>query len=182
MNAFGLMLERFFCFSGFIMDSKFNPAIPPAKTPNESLNSSKESSALATAASSEIRKDVERATGKFADAAKETKDQAEDKMRDKAQEVKGELVDAADDAKETVSRVADKVKQYSDKTIEATSTYATYAVNAAGQKVRQVQGQIDNAKRTASDYIHEDPVRAVTYTAIGSAILTAALIGIFRRR
>ena len=160
------------------MDSKLNPALLSTKTPNESLNTSKEPAALATAASSEIRKDVERATGKFADAAKETKDQAGDKV----QEVKGELVDAADDAKETVSRVADKVKQYSDKAIEATSTYATYAVNAAGQKVRQVQSQLDTAKSTVSDYIHEDPVRAVTYTAIGSAVLTAALIGIFRRR
>ena len=178
MSAFELMPEHFFCFSGLIMESKSNPSFPSSKTPNESLNASQEPRALATMASSEIRKDVERATGKFAEAAKETKEQA----GDDAQEGKGELVEGGVDAKEAVSRVADKVKRYSDKTIEATSTYATYAVNATGQKVRQVQSQIDSAKSTASDYIHEDPVRAVAYTAIGSAILTAALIGIFRRR
>jgi ElaB/YqjD/DUF883 family membrane-anchored ribosome-binding protein len=160
------------------MDSKSNPSLLLSKTPNESLNASHEPRALATLASSEIRKDVERATGSFADAAKATNEQVDDKV----QEVKGKFVDAADDAKDTVARVADKVKQYSNKTIEATSTYATYAVDAAGQKVRQVQGQVDRAKSTASDYIHEDPVRAVTYTAIGTAVLTAALIGIFRRR
>jgi ElaB/YqjD/DUF883 family membrane-anchored ribosome-binding protein len=178
MSAFELIPEHFFVFPGLIMESKSNPSFPSGKTPNESLNASHEPRALATVASSEIRKDVERATGKFAEATKETKEQ----VGGEVQEVKGELIEGGVDAKEAISRVADKVKQYSDKTIEATSTYATYAVDATGQKVRQVQSQIDSAKGTVSDYIHEDPVRAVTYTAIGTAVLTAALIGIFRRR
>jgi ElaB/YqjD/DUF883 family membrane-anchored ribosome-binding protein len=175
MNAFPLIRDHSLCFTGFIMDAKPNSSLPSSKT---SLNSPKEAGSLATAASPEVRKDVERAIGNLAGGAKETKDQAEDK----AQEIKGEFIDAAGDAKETVSRVADKAKQYSSKAIEATSTYATYAVDAAGQKVRQAQSKITSAKSTASDYIHEDPVRAVTYTAIGTAVLTAALIGIFRRR
>jgi ElaB/YqjD/DUF883 family membrane-anchored ribosome-binding protein len=112
------------------MESKSTPSFPSSKTPNESLNASQEPRALTTMASSEIRKDVERATGKFAEAVKDTEEQA----GDEAQEVKGELVEGSADAKEAVSRVADKVKRYSDKTIEATSTYATYAVNATGQK------------------------------------------------
>ena len=109
------------------------------------------------------------------------------------QEVKGEVVDSANDAKDqagevveetkqTASRVADKVKETGDKAIEAAKGYATYAVGATGQKVRDLQERFEVAKSTASDYIHEDLVRAVTYAAIGSAVLTVALIGIFRRR
>lgn len=156
-----------------------------------------------TPSSAQIRKDVDRATGKVADAAKNVKDQAVDKAKeakeakgettDAVQEVKGEVVDAAKDAKDkagevieetkqTASRVADKVKETGDKAIEAAKGYAAYAVDATGQKVRDVQERFEVAKSTASDYIHEDPVRAVTYAAIGSAVLTAALIGIFRRR
>jgi ElaB/YqjD/DUF883 family membrane-anchored ribosome-binding protein len=160
------------------MDQKLNSPLSFSKTPNASLNSSQEPRTLATASSAEIRKDVEKATGQFAKAGEDTKD----KVADKAQKVKGEVVDAVDDAKEAGSRMADKVQQSGQKAIEATSTLAKSAINMAGDKVRQVQGRIDTAKLTASDYIHEDPVRAVAYTAIGSAVLTAALIGIFRRR
>jgi len=87
-----------------------------------------------------------------------------------------------DDAKETVSRVADKVQKSGGKAIEATRTYASQAVNATGRKVRDVQDRFDDARQTASDYIHEDPVRAVTYAAIGSAVLTAAVIAFFQQR
>ena len=160
------------------MDQKPNSPLSSSKTSNASLSLPQEPRTLATASSAEVRKDVERATGQFAQAAEETKDQ----VADKAQEVKGEVVDTVDDAKDVGSRLADKVQQSGQKAIEATSAVAKSAINVAGAKVRQVQGRIDTAKSTASDYIHEDPVRAVTYTAIGSAVLTAALIGIFRRR
>lgn len=160
------------------MDQKPNSLLSSDKIPNASLNSAQEPRTLATASSAEIRKDFERATGKFAKTTEETKDQ----VADKANEVKGEVVDAVDDAKEAGSRSADKVQQSGQKAIEATSAVAKFAINAAGEKVRQVQSRIDTAKLTANDYIHEDPVRAVTYTAICSAVLTAALIGIFRRR
>jgi ElaB/YqjD/DUF883 family membrane-anchored ribosome-binding protein len=160
------------------MDQKHNSLLSSDKIPNASLNSAQEPRTLATASSAEIRKDVERVTGKFAKAADETKDQ----VADEAQKVKGEVVDAVDVTKEAGLRLADKVQQSGQKAIETTSALATSAINVAGEKVRQVQGRIDTAKSTASDYIHEDPVRAVTYTALGSAVLTAALIGIFRRR
>lgn len=160
------------------MNQKSNALLSSSKTSNASLSLPQEPRTLATASSAEVRKDVERATGQFAQAAEGTKDQ----VADKAQEVKGEVVDTVDDAKDAGSRLADKVQQSGQKAIEATSAVAKSAINVAGAKVRQVQGRIDTAKSTASDYIHEDPVRAVTYTAIGSAVLTAALIGIFRRR
>jgi ElaB/YqjD/DUF883 family membrane-anchored ribosome-binding protein len=125
-----------------------------------------------------IRKDVDRAMGNASDAAGKLKDTAADKIVD----VNGNVLEAAQEAKEDVSRVADKVQQGGQKVIEATSAYATSAVNATGQKLREAQGRIDEAKVKANDFIQEDPIRAVTYTAIGSAVLTAALIGIFRRR
>ena len=109
-------------------------------------------------------------------------DKATETVTEMADDVQAQVSATADRAQETVSRVADKVQQSSQKAIEVTRDYATGAVNAAGRKVREVQGQYDTAKSTATDYIHEDPVRAVTYAAIGSAVLTAALIGIFRRR
>jgi ElaB/YqjD/DUF883 family membrane-anchored ribosome-binding protein len=173
------------------MDNKtnFNAAPPSNNTANAFNDASKTPQTPSTSSSAEIRKDVDRATGQIADAAKDVKDQA----ADKAQEIKGEIVDGAqdvkekatevaDDAKQAVSRVADKVQQTGQKAVEATRNYASQAVNATGQKVREVQDRFDVARQTASDYIHEDPVRAVTYTAIGTAVLTAALIGIFRRR
>jgi ElaB/YqjD/DUF883 family membrane-anchored ribosome-binding protein len=109
-------------------------------------------------------------------------DKAAEAVGDAADDAQTQVMDAADTAQQTVVRVADKVQKSSQKAIEVTRDYATTAVNAAGKKVREVQGQYDTAKSTASDYINEDPVRAVTYAAIGSAVLTAALIGIFRRR
>jgi hypothetical protein len=125
-----------------------------------------------------IRKDVDRAIGNASDAAGKLKDTAADKIVD----VNGNVLEAAQEAKEDVSRVADKVQQGGQKVIEATSAYAPSAVNATGQKLREAQGRIDEVKVKANDFIQGDPIRAVTYTAIGSAVLTAALIGIFRRR
>ncbi|RZI54100.1 MAG: YtxH domain-containing protein [Pseudomonas sp.] len=176
------------------MDNKPNSGNDNVSNPPKTSSSSEGSP------SADLRRDVDRATGKIGDAAKDTKNQvvddakdAKDQAADAVQEVKGEVVDAAkdvkdqvsdaaDDAQQTVSRMADKVQETGEKAIEATRGYATFAVNATGQKVRDLQGQFEVAKSTANDYIQEDPVRAVTYAAIGSAVLTAALIGIFRRR
>ncbi len=123
-------------------------------------------------------KEVNRATGNPSDAASKLNDTTADKIVD----VKGAILASGQEAKEDVARVADKVQQSGQKTIEATTAYATSAVNATGQKLREAQGRIDEVKVKANDFIQEDPVRAVTYAAIGSAVLTAALIGIFRRR
>lgn len=132
----------------------------------------------ASASSAAIRKDVDRAMGNASDAAGNLKDTAADKIVD----LNGNVLEAAQEAEENVSRVADRVQQSGQKVIKATSAYATSAVNATGKKLREAQGRIDEVKVKANDFIQEDPISAVTYTAIGSAVLTAALIGIFRRR
>lgn len=114
-----------------------------------------------------IRKDVDRAMGNTPDIVNRLQDTATEKL----QGVKDSIVGGAD-----------RMHQTGQKAIEITGAYATSAVNATGRKVREVQDRIDDAKSKANDFIQEDPVRAVTYAAIGSAVLTAALIGIFRRR
>ena len=160
------------------MDQK--PSSAPQSSNTSDAFSSKPGDARTSnsTSSAAVRKDVDRAMGNASDAASKLKDSAADKV----EEVKGSIVEDTQDAKEEVARVADKVQQTGQKAIEATSAYATNAVNATGQKIRQVQGRVDDVKSKANDFIQEDPVRAVTYAAIGSAVLTAAFIGIFRRR
>jgi ElaB/YqjD/DUF883 family membrane-anchored ribosome-binding protein len=160
------------------MDQKPNTKTSSSNTSDAFSGKSGDARTPAASSSAAVRKDVDRAMGNASDVANNLKDSAADKV----QEIKGSIVEGTQDAKEDVARVADKVQQTGQKTIEATSAYATSAVNATGQKVREVQDRIDGAKAKANDFIQEDPVRAVTYAAIGSAVLTAALIGIFRRR
>jgi hypothetical protein len=160
------------------MDQK--PKLITTSTNTSDAFSDKPSVAWAsTPVSSEaIRKDVDRAMGNASDAASKLKDAAADKIVD----VNGNILEGAQEASKDVARVADRVQQSGQKAIKVTSAYATSAVNATGQKLREAQGRIDEVRVKANDFIQEDPIRAVTYTAIGSAILTAALIGIFRRR
>ncbi|RZA29678.1 MAG: hypothetical protein EOP02_03805 [Proteobacteria bacterium] len=149
---------------------------------------------------SKIDKEFGKATTQGAEMASDVKDSAsnlknqlKDDVSDIASDVKDQTTEIADEVKgpsskvsqdveQTTSQLADKVQQSGEKVIEATREYAQNAVDAAGKKVRQAQGQYESVKSTATDYIQEDPVRAVKVAAIGSAVLTAALIGIFRRR
>ena len=147
------------------MNQKSN-STPPSNNTSEA-SSGKPGEIWTPTSTTAIRKDVDRAMGNTPDVVNRLQDTATEKL----QGVKDSIVGGAD-----------KMHQTGQKAIEATSAYATSAVNATGQKVREVQDRIDGAKAKANDFIQEDPVRAVTYAAIGSAVLTAALIGIFRRR
>jgi ElaB/YqjD/DUF883 family membrane-anchored ribosome-binding protein len=149
------------------MDQKSNSTPPSNNTSDAFSGKPGEIWTPTPTSSTAIQKDVDRALGNAPDVVNRLKDTAAEKLEN----VKGNIVDGAD-----------KMQQTGQKAIEATSAYATRAVNATGQKVREVQDRIDGAKVKANDFIQEDPVRAVTYAAIGSAVLTAALIGIFRRR
>ena len=149
------------------MDQKSNSTPPSNNTSDAFSGKPGEIWTPTPTSSTAIQKDVDRALGNAPDVVNRLKDTAAEKLEG----VKGSIVDGAD-----------KMQQTGQKAIEATSAYATRAVNATGQKVREVQDRIDGAKVKANDFIQEDPVRAVTYAAIGSAVLTAALIGIFRRR
>jgi predicted translin family RNA/ssDNA-binding protein len=160
------------------MDHKPKLITTSANTSDASLNRPDVARTSAPASAAAIRQDVERAMGNASDAANSSKDTPGDKIVD----VNGNILEGAQEAKEDAVRIADKVQQSGQRAIQATSAYATSAVNATGQKLREAQGRIDEVKVKANDFIQEDPIRAVVYTAIGSAVLTAALIGIFRRR
>lgn len=89
--------------------------------------------------------------------------------------------DMADQAQESASKVSDKVQQAGLKAVDATRAYARDAVDSAGRKVDDMKSQLDMAKATATEYINEDPVRAVKMAAIGGGLLTALVIGLTRR-
>jgi ElaB/YqjD/DUF883 family membrane-anchored ribosome-binding protein len=132
---------------------------------------------------------AEHAKNEVKDAAKDAKNEAADKVdelkgkaSDAAEDVKDKVADTAQDLKEKGARVADQIQESGEKAVNAASSYAKGAVRAVESKVRDVQDQFQSAKSSTSDFIHEDPVRAVTIAAVGSAVLTAALIGLFQRR
>ena len=151
------------------------PGSAGPKAADKMLDKASETTRDAKGMATDIKNDVK---GKANDIASDVRDQT----TQIADEVKGQAFKAVQDVQPEGSRLVDKAQQSGEKVIEATREYANSAVDAAGKKMRQVQGQYEAAKSTTTELILEDPVRAVTVAAIGSAVLTAALIGIFRRR
>lgn len=98
-----------------------------------------------------------------------------------ADTIKNAAGDIGGQAQQSASKVADKVQQTGQKAVDATRAYAKDAIDSAGRKVDDMKSQLDTAKTTATEYINEDPVRAVKMAAIGSALLTAVLIHMTRR-
>lgn len=98
-----------------------------------------------------------------------------------ADTIKNAAGDMAGQAQQTASKVSGQVQQAGLKAVDATRAYARDAIDSAGRKVDDVKSQLDTARTTATDYINEDPVRAVKMAAIGSALLTAVLIHMTRR-
>ena len=188
----------FLNFHGFSMTSKPNPSsgIPSRGDSTSSQNGRPIATATGSIAPKAADKILEKASesahdarGMAIDIKNDVKAKADDMTSDVkdqatqiADEVKGQASKAVQDFQQEGTRLVDKAQQSGEKVIKATREYAKSAVGAAGKKMRQVQGQYEAAKSTTTELILEDPVRAVTVAAIGSAVLTAALIGIFRRR
>ncbi|MDM0032217.1 hypothetical protein QTI33_08730 [Variovorax sp. J22P271] len=99
---------------------------------------------------------------------------------DAATGVKG-AADVADQARQSASNAAGKLQQVGEKAVDTTKGYAKDAVDAAGRKVSDVKSQLETAKASATEYINDDPVRAVKMAAIGGALLSAALLLLTRR-
>ena len=106
---------------------------------------------------------------------------AKNSASDAADTVKGAASDAATQLKSSASKAADQAQQAGGKAVDATKAYAKDAVDAAGRKVSDMKSQLETAKANATDYINEDPVRAVKMAAIGGAVLSAALVMLTRR-
>jgi isopropylmalate/homocitrate/citramalate synthase len=73
-----------------------------------------------------------------------------DTVADKIVDVNGNILEGAQEAMEDIARVASKLQQSGQKVIEATSAYATSAVNATRQKLRGAQGRVDEVKARPS--------------------------------
>jgi len=98
-----------------------------------------------------------------------------------ADTIKTAAGDVAGQAQQSASKVVGQVQQASQKAMEATRAYAKDAVDSAGRKVDDMKSQLEMARASATEYINDDPVRAVKMAAIGSALLTAVLIRMTRR-
>ncbi|MDM0032239.1 hypothetical protein QTI33_08855 [Variovorax sp. J22P271] len=100
---------------------------------------------------------------------------AKNAASDAANGVKGGA-DVPDQTRQSGSNAAGQLQQAGEKAVDATKAYAQAAVDAAGRKVSDVKSQLETAKASATEYINEDPVRAVKMAAIGGAVLSAALV------
>lgn len=112
------------------------------------------------------------------DAAQDAKDAA----LETADTIKTTASDVTEQVQQSASKVVVQVQQAGTKAVEATRAYARDAVDSAGRKVDDMKSQLETIRLTATQYINEDPIRAVTIAAIGSAILTALLLSLTRRR
>lgn len=111
------------------------------------------------------------------DTARDAKNAAQDA----AGTVKSEASDMADQAQQSASKIADQVQQAGSKAVDATRAYAKDAVDSAGRKVQDMKSQFEVAKANATEYINDDPVRAVKIAALSGGLLTALVIGLTRR-
>lgn len=113
--------------------------------------------------------------------ANDTAQDVKNAAYDAAGTVKNEASDMADQAQQSASKIASQVQQAGAKAVDATRAYAKDAVDSAGRKVSDMKSQLEVAKSNATEYIHEDPVRAVKIAAISGGLLTALLISLTRR-
>lgn len=111
------------------------------------------------------------------DTAQDAKNAASDAVNT----VKSEASDMSDQARQSASKIADQVQQAGSKAADATRAYAKDAVDSSGRKVRSMKSQLEVAKANATEYINNDPVRAVKIAAISGGLLTALLIGLTYR-
>lgn len=95
--------------------------------------------------------------------------------------VKKAASDSAADLKSSTSKASEQAVQAGGKAVDATKAYAKDAVDAASRKVTDMKSQLETAKASATEYINDDPIRAVKIAAIGGAVLSAALVMLARR-
>lgn len=102
-------------------------------------------------------------------------------IEEAGQAVKTAVSDVASQTRQSVGKAAEKVQRAGVQAVGATKAYANEAVDAAGRRLRDVRTRLETAKTSTNQYIHEDPVRAVTMAAIAGALLSAAFMLLARR-
>lgn len=116
-------------------------------------------------------------TNSASNAAQDAKNSA----TDAAETLKGAAADGTGQFRSSAAKAADQAQQAGAKAVDATKAYAKDAVDAAGRKVSDMKSQFETAKASTTEYINDDPVRAVKMAAIGGAVLSAALVMLTRR-
>ena len=106
---------------------------------------------------------------------------AKNSASDAADTFKGAASEAASQFRSSAAKAADQAQQAGAKAVDATKAYARDAVDAAGRRVGDMTSQLETAKANATEYINDDPLRAVKMAAIGGAVLSAALLLLTRR-
>lgn len=86
------------------------------------------------------------------------------------------------DAAEQKYHAADLVKRAASQAVDSGKEYAQNAVNAAGKTMTAAKEQLGRAAEQGTQYVSEQPGRAVAIAAAGGAILGALLMTAMRRR
>ncbi|VTU23884.1 hypothetical protein H6CHR_02081 [Variovorax sp. PBL-H6] len=83
---------------------------------------------------------------------------------------------------EEKANAAELARQAARQVIDSGKEYAQNAVNAAGKKLTSAKEQMGKAAEQGTQYMSEQPGRAVAIAAAGGAILGALLVSAMRSR
>ena len=90
-------------------------------------------------------------------------------------------VPSAETAEER-SSAADLAKRAASQAVDSGKEYAQNAINAAGKRLTSAKEQMGRAAGQGTQYVSEQPARAVAIAAAGGAILGALLMTAMRSR
>ena len=89
----------------------------------------------------------------------------------------------AEDARHNGQEAVDTAKAHANEALEAAKSaaetghaYAQDAITAAGKKIGDLKGQVDQVKEKGAQYVIDQPVRSVLFAAAGAAALTALFL------
>lgn len=104
--------------------------------------------------------------------------QAEVLVRNTAEDARELGRSATDAAQDLMQQARTTAKSAAD----TGRAYAREAVNAAGKKLDDIKGQATHLKEKGTQFVADEPMKAVAYAAAGSAVLTALLVSLLRGR
>ena len=93
-----------------------------------------------------------------------------------------DLSERARQTADTASEALNSAKQTARAALDTGRAFATDAVNAAGQKLGDVKGQVDGLTERTARYVAEKPVQALAFSAAAGFVFALALSGLRRNR
>ncbi len=92
----------------------------------------------------------------------------------------GDAKQAVADAVGTAKGFAQEANETAKRVLDAGHAFSQNAVNAAGEKIDELKGKMDQAKEKGTRYMIEQPVQSVLIAAVGGAMLTALFLSATR--